>query len=72
MTYLPLIHHYVGINGWLAQLKKIQKFKMFLSSLIEEIFIQIKFLASKAVLNYVGCQLANVVIINLKNINILG
>lgn len=45
--------------------------KMFLSSLIEEIFLQIKFLASKALLNYVGCQLAKVVIVNLKNINVI-
>lgn len=45
---------------------------MFLSSLIEEILIQLKFLASKAFLNYVGCQLAKVVIINLKNINVIS
>lgn len=45
---------------------------MFLSSLIEEILLQIKFLASKAILNYVGCQLAKVVIINLKNINVIN
>lgn len=45
---------------------------MFLSSLLEEIFTQIKFLASKAVLNYVGCQLARLVLINLKNIRLMN
>lgn len=51
---------------------KINKDKMFLSSLIDEILLQIKFLASKAILNYVGCQLARVVIVNLKNINVIN
>lgn len=45
---------------------------MFLSSLIDEIIMQIKFFVSKAVLNYVGCQLAKAVIVNLKNINIIN
>lgn len=45
---------------------------MFSSSLIEEILLQVKFLASKFILNYVGCQLAKVVLINLKNINVLS
>lgn len=40
---------------------------MILSSLVDEILLQLKFLASKAVLNYIGCQLARLVIINLKN-----
>lgn len=46
--------------------------KMFLSSLIEEIILQLKFLASKAILNYVGCQLAKIVVVNLKNINVIS
>lgn len=52
--------------------QKKKNVKMFLSSLIDEIILQLKFLASKAVLNYVGCQIARIVIINLKNINVIN
>lgn len=45
---------------------------MFLSSLFEEILVQIKFFASKTVLNYVGCQIAKILIINLKNIKVIS
>lgn len=44
---------------------------MFLSSLIDEIIVQLKFLASKSILNYVGCHLAKIVLINLKNIELI-
>lgn len=54
------------------QKKKITTSKMILSSLVDEILLQLKFLASKAVLNYIGCQLARLVIINLKNINVIS